>query len=263
MRRALVVLANLAAFALLACVIAYWGWRWFGPEVFVAPPPPPVDPLRAFALSPPFGVSKSSTVATAPAPVTTNDPRLLGVLAEANGRGHALFRMPDGSARLTVAGGEVSPNLTLASVRADGITLRDASGERVIALRATSGSSNERDAKSRLAACALPAGYKGPIVRLNAELVQGLMAQPDSLRALAQAQDGALVVRDEAGFAAMLGMKKGDRVAQANGIALRSPEDIVVAVLRPLAQSQVVRLSGSRGSEARELVIVNAGACPT
>jgi hypothetical protein len=97
---------------------------------------------------------------------------------------------------------------------------------------------------------------------LNAELVQGLMAQPEGLRAIADAQDGALVIRDETGFAALLGMKKGDRVAQANGIALRAPEDVIVAVLRPLAASQTVRLVGSRGPEARELYLVNAGACP-
>jgi hypothetical protein len=70
------------------------------------------------------------------------------------------------------------------------------------------------------------------------------------------------VIRDEAGFAALLGMKKGDRVTQANGIALRAPEDVIVAVLRPLAASQTVRLIGARGSEARELYLVNAGACP-
>ena len=70
------------------------------------------------------------------------------------------------------------------------------------------------------------------------------------------------MIRDEAGFAAMLGMKKGDRVAQANGIALRAPDDVIVAVLRPLAASQPVRLIGSRGNEARELIILNAGACP-
>jgi len=31
-------------------------------------------------------------------------------------------------------------------------------------------------------------------------------------------------VRDESGFAAMLGLKRGDRIAQANGIALTAPE---------------------------------------
>jgi hypothetical protein len=98
-------------------------------------------------------------------------------------------------------------------------------------------------------------------VRINAELVQGLMAQPESLRRIADARDGALVVREASGFAALLGMKEGDRVTQANGIALRAPEDVIVAVLRPLAASQTVRVVGSRGAEPREVYIVNAGAC--
>ena len=33
----------------------------------------------------------------------------------------------------------------------------------------------------------------------------------------------------------MLGLKKGDRLEQANGMALASPDDVVGAVLRPLA----------------------------
>lgn len=125
---------------------------------------------------------------------------------------------------------------------------------------AASAPSAKRAAAS--AACTLPGGYKGPVVRLNAELVQGLIAQPESLRAVADAQGGALVIREEAGFAAMLGMKKGDRVAQANGIALRTPDDVVVAILRPLAASQPVHVIGARGAEPRELVILNASVCP-
>jgi hypothetical protein len=79
---------------------------------------------------------------------------------------------------------------------------------------------------------------------------------------MAEGQGNALVIRDESGFAALLGMKKGDRVAQANGIALRAPEDVIVAVLRPLAASQPVRLVGVRGNETREMMILNASMCP-
>ncbi len=170
----------------------------------------------------------------------------------------------DGSARLVTAGESLSPGATLVAVRPDGVTIRDAGGERTIALRAQAAASGPtaKRAAAASAACTLPPGYKGPVVKLNAELVQGLIAQPESLRAIADAKDGALVIRDEAGFAAMLGMKKGDRVAQANGIALRAPDDVIVAVLRPLAASQPVRLTGSRGTEPRELMILNASACP-
>ena len=258
-------LANLAAFAVLAAVIAYWGWRWFGPAPVRLPPAPVATPATVFAVSPPFGAGTGATEPAAAPTVLAGDTRLLGVLAEPDGRGRALFRFGDGSARLVNAGDALPSGATLVAVRPDGVTIREAGGERAIALRAqpaNAGTTPSRAAKpGQSSACALPAGYKGPVVRLNAELVQGLIAQPETLRATADASDGGLVIRDERGFAALLGMKTGDRIAQANGIALRSPDDVVVAVLRPLAASQPVRLVGSRGSETRELVLLNASVC--
>jgi hypothetical protein len=190
----------------------------------------------------------------------------MGVFAEPQGGGHALFRMPDGSARLVTPGAALNEHTTIVAVEPAGVRVRDARGERTIALApasATRGTPQVAAASRPVPpGCAIPASYKGPVVRLNAELVQGLMAQPEALRAVAEPADGALVVRDEAGFAALVGMKKGDRITQANGIALRAPEDVIVAVLRPLAASQLVRIIGSRGGEPRELYIVNAGACP-
>ena len=259
-----VAFANLLAFTALAAVLAFWGWRWFGPQPIHIPPAPVKFPAAVLAVSPPFGAGAAASEATPAPTVLAGDTRLLGVLSEPDGKGRALFRFADGSARLVAAGESLSSGTTLVAVRPDGVTIRDAGGERAIALRAQPGAIppvTKRGAAAS-AACTLPAGYKGPVVRLNAELVQGLIAQPQSLRAIADAQDGALVIRDEAGFAAMLGMKKGDRVTQANGIALRAPEDVIVAVLRPLAASQPVRLIGSRGSEARELMILNASVCP-
>ena len=217
----------------------------------------------AFAVSPPFGAASGSAVATPAAPsVLGGDTRLLGVLSEPDGKGRALFRFPDGSARLVAAGDALSTNATLVAVRPDGVTIRDAGGERSIALRAQPAAAPAARRAATSAACTLPPGFKGPVVRLAAELVQGLIAQPEALRSIADAQGNALVVRDESGFAAMLGLKKGDRVVQANGIALRAPEDVVVAVLRPLAASQPVRLVGTRDNASREMMILNASVCP-
>ena len=264
--RIVATLANLAAFAVLAAVVTYWGWRWFGPAPVALPPAPEISPSTVFGVSPPFGAGVGAAEPAAAPTVLVGDTRLLGVLSEADGRGRALFRFSDGSARLVGAGEALSSGATLVAVRPDGVTIRDAGGERVIALRAqpavAAPSGSRANASATATACTLPAGYKGPVVRLNAELVQGLIAQPETLRATAEAGDGALVIRDESGFAALLGMKKGDRIAQANGIALRSPDDVVVAVLRPLAASQPVRLAGSRGSEPRELMLLNASVCP-
>ena len=156
---------------------------------------------------------------------------------------------------------------TLVAVRPDGVTIRDAGGERAIALRAQPAAAAAPTARAATrgsiagvhAACRLQGARSSGSMP---SWFRGSSRSPKRLRATADASDGGLVIRDEGGFAALLGLKKGDRIAQANGIALRSPDDVVVAVLRPLAASQPVRLVGSRGSEPRELMLVNASACP-
>ena len=60
----------------------------------------------------------------------------------------------------------------------------------------------------------------------------------------------------------MLGLKPGDRVAEANGIALNGPDDALVAIVRPLMASQPVRVRGTRDGKTSEWLLVNAGACP-
>ena len=115
---------------------------------------------------------------------------------------------------------------------------------------------------ARNPACVAPAGFKGSVLRLNAELFQGIVAKPETWVAMVAAERGALVVRDDSGFIAMLAMKKQDRLEQANGIALAAPEDIVGAVLRPLAGNQPVRITGTRDGVPREWLLLNAGACP-
>ena len=87
-------------------------------------------------------------------------------------------------------------------------------------------------------------------------------ARPESWTAMLAPVQGALAVRDETGLAAMLGMKAGDRVAQANGIALASIDDVLAAVVKPLVASQPVRLAGTRNGQPREWLFLNAGACP-
>jgi hypothetical protein len=163
------------------------------------------------------------------------------------------------------AGQAVTDDLTLVSVQRDGVTVRDAGGERRLVLRPTGLSPAPKVAAKGAAgssACQTPSGFKGDILRLNAELVGDIVAQPDTWAALAVSDRGALMVRDDSGFTTMLAMKKGDRIEQANGIALRAPEDIVSAVLRPLIAGQAVRLIGSRGGATREWLLQNAGTCP-
>ena len=43
----------------------------------------------------------------------------------------------------------------------------------------------------------------------------------------------------------------GDRIMQANGIALQAPDDVPSAVIRPLIANQGVRIVGSRAGTTR------------
>jgi hypothetical protein len=259
--RASAHLATLIASALLAIVFAYWAWQWFGPPRVHIAPASPADPAATLIASGLFNSGGLPTAAPDLAPVLSGDARLLGVFAEAGDRGYALFRLPSGP-RLVAAGQEIAPGATLAAVRPDSIDVRETTGLRNIALRAVPAKGVTAAPTSKVTsariACTPPAGFKGLVVALNTELVGGLMAQPESWRALVEPVDGALTVRDESGFAAMLGLKRGDRVAQANGIALTVPEDVIGAVLRPLASNQPVRLIGTRDGQPRELWLRSA-----
>ncbi|MBA3505138.1 MAG: hypothetical protein H0T80_05075 [Betaproteobacteria bacterium] len=267
-------LATIGALALLAIVLAFWGWRWFGPSPVHVRSALPTDPAATIIASGLFNATGTrAPVAgktTRPAATTLagGDTRLLGVIAEREGQGWALFRLPTGP-RLVAAGQEIAQSTQLVAVHPDGVTVRDGSGERDLVLRAapaapaTVATANAPVAtKTRNPACLIPAGFQGPIVRLNAELLAGMIAQPETWKTLAVAERGSLVVRDGSGFAAMLGMSQNDRIAIANGIALTSPEDVIGAVLKPLIANQAVRLTGARDGGTREWLLLNAGACP-
>ncbi len=266
------VLAVVLATALLAVVVAQWGWKAFGPGPVAIVAAPPGDPAASIRAS---GLWSAPVVATAPAPIVqerglaTGDTRLLGVVAERDGNGYALFRLPTGP-RLVATGQEIASGATLVAVRADGITIRDAGGERSVVLRPSKANAPAKAAPvavtaaagRRSAACTPPPGFKGAVLRVNAELFQGIIAKPESWAALVAPDRGGLAVRDDSGFVAMLAMKKGDRLLQANGIALAVPDDVVAAVLKPLAANQAVRILGARAGAPREWLLLNAGSCP-
>ncbi len=86
--------------------------------------------------------------------------------------------------------------------------------------------------------------------------------RPESWQALLAPVAGGLAVRDGSGFATMLGMKTGDRMTQANGIALSGIDDVQVAFVKPLIASQPVRVAGIRDGKPSEWLFLNAGACP-
>ena len=195
------------------------------------------------------------------------DLRLLGVFAQQDGRGYALFRAGTRGALLVAAGDEVAPGVRLDSVQPDGVTLIEG-GERARDRYCAAPRPRRRRARraasktASSATCAAPAGFSGQIIRLNAELLTGMIGAPDTWKALLQPGPGGLVVRDQSGFAGMMGLRNGDHVERANGIALSLPEDVAATVLKPLTRSQPVRVAGTRDDKPQQWLYLNAGACP-
>ena len=267
--RILATLATLAAGAALAVVVAYFGWQIFGPPVVHIAAAGPSNPAAALIAANLFGGARdpATTSVAAGDAILGPDTRLLGIIAEDGQRGYALFRLP-GGAKLVTQGQEIAPGVTLVSVQPDAITIRDGAGERRFVLRgaarqdrpAATAAAPARAVTPRnvaSAACAPPRDFRGTLVRLNAELLGGIDADSVQWRTLLAPAPGGLVVREDSGFAAMLGLKVGDRIAQANGIALSVPEDVSAAVVRPLVANQGVRLTGSRDGTAHELWLAN------
>ena len=271
-------LATVVAAAALALVIAHWTWKVVAPAAVTIPVAQPDDPAGTLIAAQLFGGGASREAAAPAASDSLGDVRLLGVIVQRDGGGHALFRLPSG-ARLVAPGEDVVPGVRLSALSNDGVKLQDGADARTLSLRptgaaraaaaapaaGTSPGAPRTDARGPNVAaaasrkCEPPAGFKGEVVRLNVELVGGLIAQPETWRAMVEPAGGALVVRETAGFGQMVGLQQGDRVEQANGIALTVPDDVVGAVLRPLAANQPVRLTGKRNGQPRELWIANVG----
>jgi hypothetical protein len=259
--------ATSAGVVVLAYVIAHWGWHWFLPHTPIATTrEAPERWAPAILASPLFG---RPTAANAPATASSEpatlqgDTRLLGVFAGKDGSGHALFRIGARGAVLVRTGEEIASDVTLVEVRPDGVRIRDHGEMRTLGLRASAvppKAAGGRGAPSL--ACAAPPGFRGPVYRLNAELLTGIAARPDGWRALLLPVADGLAVREGSPLASMLGLKPGDRVAQANGIALAGIDDILVAFVKPLIASQPVHVAGIRDGKPAAWLFLNAGACP-
>ena len=279
--RAVALAAALLAGCALAVVLAQFAWKLVAPAPVYPLPAPPDDPASVIVAGRLFGAPQGGTGEAVPVADALGDIRLLGVIAARDGAGQALFRVPSGPV-VAHSGDEVVPGVRLQSVEVDAVTLQDARGRHRLAFprrsggttgSATSPSSPAPATPGAIAAaapaamrnvpppptsaCQPPAGFRGEVLRLNVELVGGLIAQPEVWRAMVEPAGGALVVKETAGFAQMVGLQQGDRIEQANGIALAVPDDVVGAVLRPLAANQSVHLVGRRNGQRREVWVAN------
>ncbi len=272
LERAAAWLATVAAATLLAFVIAHWFWRVVAPAPVATPPPALADGSAALlAAAPLFGGAASVAAADRGVPLSAasapGDFKLLGVIAGRDGSGQALIRLADRGPVLVAAGQDVSPGVRLDAVYADRVRISGRGETREILLRHPVPLATPVTAAAVPAAsvdrggCAPPAGFKGPVYRVNAELLSGMAAQPESWKQVLGESPGGLVVRDGGGFAAMLGLKSGDRLRDANGIALTANNDLLVAVVKPLQANQAVRVRGAREGAELELLLVNASAC--
>lgn len=260
--KVLSALATLVAGGALALVVAHFGWVVFGPAPVQIAAPPPADPVGTLVASSLFGGNASTRSSDASGAMLSGDARLLGIVAEAPNQGYAVFRLPSGPA-IVAQGQEISPGVKLVSVEPFAITIRDGGGERRFPLAPSKAMSSSGLAPASVASngkrgtCGAPPGFNGNVVRLNTELLGGLAADSGPWRTLLAPAAGGLVVREDGGFGAMLGLKAGDRIAQANGIALRVPDDVVPAIIRPLIANQGVHVVGSRAGTTHELWLAN------
>ena len=180
------------------------------------------------------------------------------MFAESGGAGYALFRLADRGPVLVKAGGEIASGVTLVEVRPSGVRIRDHGEPRDIELRSASAAPAAAPGKAAAprgatrVACTPPAGFKGPIYRLNAELLTGVASRPESWQALLAPVAGGLAVRDGSGFAAMLGMKSRDRLSRSGGERhLRSlPRRQAFRVVVPQRRRVSELSSGSHASSA-------------
>lgn len=236
----------------------------------------------ASTATPLFGSPSTAAATAADVPVTrlAGDARLLGIIAGGDGAGYALFRFPDRGPVLVATGSEIAPGVILRAVNASGARIADRGQAREILLRpigvtppaapnaalsrtpsnrpspaAASGNSNNP-------ACVPPGGGSTAPYRLNAELLTGIAAKPESWSDAFTAGHDGLAMREGNAFGTMLGMRAGDRAAQANGVPLRGADDVLVAMIRPLLANQAVRVTGLRDGRPIEWIYVNAGACP-
>ena len=165
--RAAAWIAAVLAALVLAFALAHWGWRLFGPASPALPPPEMPDRWTpSIVAAPLFGRAGAAGGRRSSSAPLQGDTRLLGVFAERNGEGYALFRLADRGPVLVRTGQDVAKDVRLEAVHNDGVRIRDHGETRDIAVAPASPLRPLRRpiAAASVAtrtACAPPAGLPG------------------------------------------------------------------------------------------------------
>ena len=215
-----------------------------------------------------FGARRARRRRDASAAPLQGDARLLGVFAERDGEGYALFRSPDRGPLLVrggqdIAQGRDARSRCAATACAFATTARCARSRCATAGRASTGAgapTATRASAAPRAACAPPAGFKGPSSGSTPSCWPASTRSRTAGRRCSSPDNGGLAVRDDSGFAAMLGMSaRRSHRRRPTASRWQRPTTSLVAVVRPLVASQPVRVAGTRDGKPARVAVRQRG----
>jgi general secretion pathway protein C len=261
---------NFALAALLAYQAASVILVWYDPQPPTTRPPlnlapAPVataatfDSTRLIATQV-FGHPAPAAVAVptpTSAPQTRIDLRLRGVLADAEGRGVALIRLPGGENKLFSIGQGVSANIVLHSIYPDKVLLLRNGQHESLYLEGKNTDKHIAQVQPNVAPPAADSqrlsAYRHEILRKPEDMARYLRLQP------AREQDNFIGYRvypgKEQDILGELGLQTGDIVTAVNGVLLDSPLK-GLDILQQLAQAHNVHLELLRNGSKLSLNIV-------
>jgi hypothetical protein len=261
-------LAAFVGLVVLAFVLAYWSWRATGPAPDV-PALPQDDGRWAATLASSHFFGSEPLAPPAEAQTASAQLQPLGIIAQPDGGGYALIRLPDRTTRLFSVGDEVVPGVTLERVDNDQVSFRSAERTSVVALRggataSTPPAASLEPAPARpkaSAVCPLGADDRAHAYYLHSELLDGVAKAPRTWEVFLRARAGGLEVAQDAGIGRVLGLEPADRLERSNGVQLASVDDLDRAFIRPLQRNEVVRITGVRNGAPMQWIYVNSALC--
>lgn len=267
--------------AALCWVLAHWTWRALEPARLLPAAAPVTDWSAAILSGSALGFARGTagpalSVAAAGAASISGRVRLLGISRESDeqGSGRALLRIDQKRILWIKVGESIEPGITLAAVEPNGVRLSQNGQEVRLPLREprsgpprggpastaanapTASIANAAPSPARAAAdsCRLNPEQRTRAYVLRPEIVETVTRERAGWSDLFKSTAEGLVVLNPGGTGAMLGLYANDLLVQADGARLTSAEDMLRLVLQPLARSDSVVVTGTRGGQPREWI---------